>query len=110
VTDRERRLALNQTLFREVNERVAGAAHAQAGDEPFHYEFFCECSDSGCLERLRLTIGEYEAMRSNPTWFAIADGHEIPAIEQVVRRAPEYAVVQKLDEFGELVAERESAA
>jgi hypothetical protein len=104
VDARDERLARNQTIFREVNERVAELAHRQLGSEPLRYEFFCECSDTGCVKRLELTLGEYESLRASPTWFVIAHGHEYPQIEQTIRTTDEYQIVQKLDEAGEVVA------
>lgn len=100
----DRRLALNQTIFREVNERVAEVAHGLVADEPVRYAFFCECSDASCTERLELTLGEYESLRATPTWFAIVPGHDYPQIEQTVRRNDRYEVVAKLDEAGEVAA------
>jgi hypothetical protein len=103
VNARDERLARNETIFREVNERVASVADNHLG-EPIRYAFLCECSDTGCFERVDLTLGEYESVRATPTWFVIALGHELTEIEQVVRRNDEYQVVQKLGELGEAVA------
>lgn len=97
-------LARNQTIFREVNERVAEVAQGPLAGDPIRYEFLCECSEIECAERLELTLGEYEALRTKPTWFVIAPGHEYPHIEQTVRQTDDHAIVQKLDEAGEIVA------
>ncbi|MDF2750426.1 MAG: hypothetical protein K0T00_1602, partial [Gaiellaceae bacterium] len=47
---RERRLTENETLFREVNERVNAVAHNLGPDVP--YEFMCECANADCTFRL----------------------------------------------------------
>lgn len=103
----DRRLALNQAIFREVNERVAEVAQGLVAEEPVRYEFFCECSDAACTDRLELTLGEYESLRTTPTWFAVVPGHDYAHIEQIVRRNDRYEIVEKLDDAGEVVAEAE---
>ena len=60
------RLARNQALFREVNERVEKIA----GDNNA-VEFVCECSNTECIESVELTLAAYERIRSNSTWFVI---------------------------------------
>jgi hypothetical protein len=102
VNPPDRRLALNQAIFREVNDRVAEVANGFVADEPLQYEFFCECSDTECTERLGLTLGEYESLRTSPTWFVVSPGHDYPRIEQVVRRNDRFEIVEKLDEAGEV--------
>jgi hypothetical protein len=104
VQDRDRRLALNQAIFREVNDRIAEVATGLVNPDPVRYEFFCECSDTDCTDRLELTLGEYESLRSNSTWFVVTPGHDIPRIEQIVRRNDRYEIVTKLDEAGEIAA------
>ena len=104
---REERLARNEVLFREVNERIADAAepHARPGDDHV-YEFLCECSNVGCDLRLPLTLAAYERVRANATHFVVAPGHELPEIEAVISRSAGYQVVRKQGEAAEL-AEQE---
>jgi len=104
VTPSDRRHALNQAIFREVNERVAEVANGLVEAELVHFEFFCECSDTDCTQRLALTLGEYESLRTSPTWFVVVPGHGYPRIEQVVRRNDRFEIVEKLDEAGEVAA------
>jgi hypothetical protein len=59
-------------------------------------EFVCECSNPDCISTIELTVGEYERVRSNATWFVIKPDHDIPQIERVVSRDDGYAVVEKL--------------
>jgi hypothetical protein len=103
---REERLAGNEALFREVNERVAEVAEAfvqvEATSEPV--EFSCECGSAACTERIAMTLAEYEAVRAAPTRFAVAPGHEVPDIERVVARHPGYLVIEKRDEDAQEVA------
>jgi len=37
-----------------------------------------ECADEDCAERLELTRDEYENVRSDPTWFAVAHTTRTP--------------------------------
>ena len=60
---RETRLARNETLFREVNERIKDLALAQT-DEDSTYEFLCECSNVDCDLRLSLPLSTYEQARA----------------------------------------------
>ena len=84
---REERLANNEVLFREINERIAEVAEPHTGSRDEHvYEFLCECSNVGCDLRLPLTLSVYEAVRQDPTHFVVAPGHELPEIESVIAR------------------------
>ena len=84
---REERLAGNEALFREVNERVADVAKDFVEVEPIAdpVEFTCECGRPTCTEQIALTLVEYEAVRAVPTHFAVVVGHDLPDIEQVAR-------------------------
>ena len=96
------RLARNQTLFREVNERVEKVANVFAADAPIN--FVCECSNTDCATQIELSTREYERVRSVPTWFAITPGHEIREIENVVETNGRYAIVEKTANGGEIAA------
>jgi hypothetical protein len=85
------RLARNQTLFREVNERI----ETIAGDNRV-VEFLCECSNTECADTIELEVSEYGRVRSNATWFVIKRDHDIPQVERVISRQDGYAVVEKL--------------
>jgi hypothetical protein len=106
VGARDERLAGNEALFREVNERVAEVAEdfveLETTADPV--EFTCECGRATCTEPVAMTLVEYEALRAAPTHFAVVDGHELPEIERVVERHPGYLVVEKQDDDAEQVA------
>jgi hypothetical protein len=107
MDSRETRLAKNETLFREVNERIEQAVGGSDRGDGHVYEFLCECSNSDCTLLLPLTIGEYEAVRSDSRQFIVAPGHDLPEIEAVVARGGGYQVVRKQGEAAEYVAERD---
>ena len=102
--DRQERLAKNESLFRALNENISGLAHKLGGREPF--EFICECSTTGCFERLWLTLDEYERIRQDGTHFLVAEGHEDIEIEQVIAHRDDYVVVEK-DGVAGIVAEQD---
>ena len=91
----EERLAKNEAFFRSVNERIREIVGEQGADGHV-YEFICECADTTCLERVHLTIAEYEAVRASGTRFVVAAGHEIDAIETVVAESHASIVVEKV--------------
>jgi len=103
---RERRLAENETIFRSVNERIEQLASPQAHDGHV-FEFLCECSNLDCTLRLPLTIAEYEEIRATPTVFVVAPGHDLPEIEEIIRRTPTHQIVKKHGEAAELAAVRD---
>jgi hypothetical protein len=93
--EHEERLARNETLFRELNERINAVAGTLGGDG-HAYEFVCECSDSHCTARLTLTRAEYEHVRADATRFVLARGHSTPEIEHVVDHEDDYLVIEKV--------------
>jgi formate-nitrite transporter family protein len=99
-----RRLAQNETLFREVNERIEDLARTHAGDEHV-YEFLCECSNADCDLRLSLPLSRYEQARSDSAVFIVASGHDLPEIEDVILRGDGFQLVKKRGEAAELAAE-----
>jgi hypothetical protein len=82
--------ARNQSLMREVNERIEALAET-AGE----MEFLCECADIGCIETIKMSVAEYERVRSSPTRFPIVVGHDVPEFENVLEVSDGYVVVQK---------------
>ncbi len=54
----------------------------------------CECGQAECATRIQLTRAAYEHVRSEPLFFAVTPGHELPDVEDVVERHPAYHVVR----------------
>jgi hypothetical protein len=98
---REHRMAQNEALFREVNERVDAMAHQLGPDVP--YEFLCECANADCTFRLALSTSVYEAVRADPKRFVVLPLHYTPEVEELVVQEDTYWVVQKTGEAGEYV-------
>jgi hypothetical protein len=98
------RLARNQAIFREVNERIKEVATGELADGDNPIQFICECSHVGCTSTLDLAQQEYEHIRSDLTRFVIRSGHELLEIERVVGEHDGYAIVEKIN--GEAYAKR----
>jgi hypothetical protein len=94
------RAAKNQSLFREVNERIEGVAGSWRVTS-----FICECADDTCDKKCDLTVQDYEKIRSDPNSFFVLHGHEIPDVEQITHSTDRYLVVAKLG-VGASVAEQ----
>jgi hypothetical protein len=98
------RAARNEALFRRVNERVEEvnkAFETILGDS----DFFCECADVDCMEKIRMTLVEYEALRAESTHFAVKPGHVLPENERMVEERVGYVVVEKIGRAGERATE-----
>ncbi len=98
---RERRLARNESFFREVNEEIRSVADRH-GDDGHVYEFVCECAETQCAQHVSLTLREYERIRANGRRFVLAPGHSIRKIEQVVAARGDHVVVEKVGSAGEV--------
>jgi hypothetical protein len=99
----EERVAHNESVMRDINERID--AGTWPGPDTELLIFCCECALLGCNLLVELTHPEYVFVRENPRRFLLAPGHELPAVEVVVRREAGYVVVEKVGEAG-----REAAA
>jgi hypothetical protein len=109
VTLSEERLSRNEAIFREINERTRSLQERFGPEDPStrYEEFLCECGDQMCVERVKLTVPEYESVRAKSTQFVLRPGHMMPRVERVVRESDRYVVVVKLGEAAEVAAERD---
>ena len=101
VDERERRLAQNEALFREVNERVEALGHHLGPDAS--YEFLCECANADCTFRITLPLPIYESVRADSTQFVVLPLHYTPEVEDLVVEEDDYWIVRKTGEAGEFV-------
>lgn len=100
ITATEERIARNEALFREVNERVSDVSARLEGDGEIG--FLCECGDGGCREAISLPRNLYESVRSDPRQFVVVRGHEEPGAEIRLVAGERYAVVRKLGAAGRI--------
>ncbi|HLM94169.1 MAG TPA: hypothetical protein VK273_10185 [Gaiellaceae bacterium] len=95
--EQARKAAKNQALFRDVNERIE-----ELVGEAWHPDFVCECADEHCVEKLQLSLREYEEIRASPVHFPVKVGHESADFERVVALSDGYAVVEKIGSAAEV--------
>ena len=93
-SDRHRRIAVNESRFREINDRLAQDLTALR-HRPEHLEFVCECAMLECRAKVTLTADEYERLLSDPMLFAVLDGHQIEDAEDVVARNDRFLTIRK---------------
>jgi hypothetical protein len=94
------RAAKNQSLFRDLNERIEDISERLDLTTKM-IDFVCECAHPDCAETVEMTQTEYESIRRIATHFAIKAGHEIADVEQVMAGNARYIVVSKLGAAGE---------
>lgn len=109
VSESEERLARNEAIFREINERTRSLQERFGPEDPTtsYEEFLCECGDQLCVERVKLTVPEYESIRAESTQFVVRPGHSVPRVERVVLESDRYVVVVKLGDAAEVAADRD---
>jgi hypothetical protein len=92
--EREIKIAKTESLFRDVNERIAETSERFDADDA---EFMCECADPACAERLEVSLDHYAEVRADATTFLLNPDHVEPDVEEVVDERKGYAVVKKVD-------------
>lgn len=104
----ERRQIENEMIFRRSNEKVVAvieeldSMHVEQGnpdlvtEDDLALHFNCECSDENCTERIILALDEYQQIHADRKSFIVKPGHEVTAIEEVVRTENNFSVVRKL--------------
>ena len=97
MTTREERIALNEALFRQVNERVAELL-TDLGDSSASIEIFCECGAGDCIEKIPVGRQVYERVREHPACFLIVTGHQMTDVERLVESGDTFQIVEKHDE------------
>jgi hypothetical protein len=100
--DGEKR-ARTESLFRDVNERIAESAQRFAAGST---QFVCECSDPNCTHRVEASLAEYEDVRRDGAMFMLAPGHAQTDIERVVEDRGRFQVVEKMQQTVRATVER----
>jgi hypothetical protein len=98
MQSREERIAKNEVIFREVNERIREVVPSENGG----IDFLCECGREDCVEQISLTAKEYERVREDPVQFIVKPGHAIAEVEEVVEENDRFLLVRKHDEEQEI--------
>jgi hypothetical protein len=87
--------AQTESLFRDVNERIAESAQRFESDST---TFVCECADPSCTARVHATIDEYEEVRADGATFMTTPGHVDEDIERVVSDRGRFQIIEKVQE------------
>jgi hypothetical protein len=103
---RQARAGRNESLFRELNERIDESA---TDITPMFTEFMCECASDSCFDYVSLTSQEYmEVRKMGPVYFAVTPGHADPEVERIVGgEADRYDIVEKQGVAAEVAVELE---
>ena len=102
ATDRTRRIARNESAFRELNEGLEQNVHRDRA--PGRYAgFVCECGHADCEATVRMPLAKYEEIRRDDRLFFLVPGHEAPDAEDVIGEGDGYLVVRKHDDVADLV-------
>ena len=91
----QRRKAVNEAVFREVNERIEGLQRAFAVTENQPLHIVCECDRLECTSRITVSVEIYERARRRSDEFFVIEGHEDSKVEEIVDTGPEYLLVRK---------------
>jgi hypothetical protein len=96
------RIARNQVIFREANDRLRDRIESMDGDLG-RVPFICECAAPECRELVSLTLEEYARVRKSDRWFFNAVGHEAVAgpSSQTIAATDRYVIAEKVGDAGE---------
>lgn len=100
VDPRKERIALNEAMFRNANERMAGWEEAHHADGSELY--LCECANPDCRDRISLRREDYERVRADSVHFVIVPGHELQDAETVMEEHEGWAIIEKEPEVLEI--------
>jgi hypothetical protein len=98
MDERTRRVAENEALFRQVNERVVGDRRPAES-----FEILCECGNAECMEHIDVTTEVYMRARGQRTDFVLKAGHAQPDLETVIEEHEQFVLVRKVGEAAALV-------
>jgi hypothetical protein len=91
MTNREERVARNESASRDVNEQIEEALEG----EPSYIRMICECGNAECERVVAITLAEYERVRSDAVHFVVIKEHVMPDVERVVYETDRFVVVAK---------------
>ena len=95
MPDNQRRKALNEAVFREVNERIEVLQHGFAAADGQPLNIVCECDRIDCAEQIVVSLETYERVRSDSGLFLVREGHDDESVEDVVDTRGDYMIVRK---------------
>jgi len=96
MSERGRRVGLNEAIFRQVNEQIRNL-NRDFDTQEGTMTVICECGDGDCTDQLEIGTQEYERVRSDGRLYVIAPGHAISAVERVIEQGNGYDIAQKIE-------------
>jgi hypothetical protein len=105
---RYQRVARSGAVTRDLNESIAAWAESQRARPTETVEFYCECGDLGCFERVALTRDQYKAVRTDSLRFVVLREYVNPEVERVVEEHGNYVVVKKAEDLRSIVEDLDS--
>ena len=75
---------------RALNERMCALQWPALAE----YHLVCECGEARCAKAMRMHPSEYEALRLEPTVFAVIPGHERAGRDELLLRTDGFVVVR----------------
>ncbi len=100
---RQERVAYNEALFREANERLSVVFDREVESREEPVPFLCECANPRCTQTVLLSLEEYTDVREHGARFFTLDGHEEPGSEVVVKDERGHQIVEKRGEAAAFV-------
>jgi hypothetical protein len=85
----------NEEILRGVNVHLEREAERRGKPDSALALVVCECAEA-CGGMMSMTFDEWEAIHQHRDRFAVAPGHEAPAVERVLSSCDRYVVVEKL--------------
>ena len=92
--ERQKRLAHNEALDRQLNERKAEWIERGLSTAGFR----CECATLHCGARFQVSPKRWQDVHSQSDRFLVFPGHVAADIEVVVEEYPDYWIVEKQGE------------
>ncbi len=84
----------NEEMLRGANAKLEREADYSGESDTHLTRVLCECAEA-CGGTISMTFDEWEAIHQHDNRFAVAVGHEAPAVERIVQSCERYLVVEK---------------
>ena len=99
---RIRRVAENEALYRQVNERIKSLSPERTATGAFGV--ICECATLACNTSIMITPEIYERTRAHSDHFIVLPGHQLDDIEIVIEDHESFFVIEKTPEEAKRIA------
>jgi hypothetical protein len=94
MSTRNKRREDNQRLFKDANQRLHDVVEHKAR-EATPVPFLCECADVECMERVEVSLEQWQAVADQENRFIIVAGHPRIEGEDIVDTLGPYELVEK---------------